>query len=103
MSHPVNTPGTPSPASLNRLPRRLADAATLRAHRLACRWDVTPQEFGRDAPVDEDDPQAVRREWLRQLRLWAAYNPEQVFALQVGAGLLLLLLAGLWIMIAAIG
>jgi hypothetical protein len=68
--------------------RRIADEFVLKAHRFADRADRLPSEFGKAGPVDEADPQALRREWLRCLRLWADYNPEEVFALKVGAALL---------------
>jgi len=60
--------------------------AVLGAHALAVKLDRLPEEFGRETPVDESDPKAVAREWLRQLRLWVAYNPEEVFAIKVWAG-----------------
>lgn len=67
------------------LPGRLLDAATLKLHALAVRLDEVPPEFGDAIPVDQTDPRALRREWLRQARLWATYNPEDVFALKAGA------------------
>ena len=80
--------------------RRLFEAGVLGAHRLADRFDLIPPEFGSGAPVDDRDADAVLHEWRRQLRLWADYNPEQIFALKVGGGLLLVALAGLWIIVA---
>jgi hypothetical protein len=50
--------------------------------------------------VDAADPDAVTAEWMRCLRSWAGYNPEEVFALKAGAALLLATLAGLWLLIA---
>lgn len=66
----------------------LLDVATLRLHALAQRLDWTPSEFGDAEPVDETDPRALRREWLRQYRIWADSSPEQLFAIKVGAILL---------------
>lgn len=80
---------------------RLADAATLRAHRLAVRLDWAPDGFGDEAPVDETDARAVRREWRRQLEAWAGYNPEQLFAIKVGGVVLALAVAGLLLVVAA--
>jgi hypothetical protein len=71
----------------------------LRAHRLADRFEALPPDYGAEAPVDDTDPGAVFREWRRCLRLWAAYSPEQVFALKVGATLLLAALIALWFMV----
>lgn len=82
--------------------RRLADAATLRAHGLAIRFDQVPEAFGVEEPVDETDATAVRREWLRQLRLWAGSSPEEVFAIKAGALMLGGVLALLLVVIAAI-
>lgn len=78
---------------------RLGDAIVLAGHRLATAVDAAPAEFGAESPVDETDARAVRREWIRCLRLWASYNPEEVFALKVGAALLALAIVGLWAMI----
>lgn len=47
-----------------------------------------PPEFGRAAPVDLSDPQAVRAEWRRYFRLWARHAPEEIFALKIAAALL---------------
>jgi hypothetical protein len=79
---------------------RAGDGLALAAHRLADRLDLVPSEFGRDSLVDETDARRVRAEWLRCLRLWSAYNPEEVFALQVGGGLLAATLVALWLAIA---
>ncbi len=73
---------------LSRWTDELVDAAILRAHGLAVRLDRVPQEFGDADPVDEADPKALRREWLRQFQIWADSSPEQLFALKVGAVLL---------------
>jgi hypothetical protein len=72
----------------------------LQVHRLAERLDLTPLEFGRAEPVDESDASAVFGEWLRLIRLWADYSPEQVFALKAGGALLLIAIVGMWIVIA---
>jgi hypothetical protein len=80
--------------------RRAVAVLTLRAHRLADRLDIVPDEFGKAEPVDEADASTVAAEWLRCLRLWASYNPEEVFALKIGAALLGALAAGLWILVA---
>jgi len=82
--------------------RRLVDAATLRAHDLAVRFDQLPPAFGDEGPVDEADAGAVRREWLRQLRLWAGSSPEEVFAIKAGALMLGGVLVLLLVVIAAI-
>lgn len=79
---------------------RLGDRIVLGAHRLADRFDLVPPEFGRDAPVDQSDGRSVRIEWLRHFKLWAAYNPEEIFALKVGGGLLAAALIALWLAIA---
>ena len=79
--------------------RRLCERLVLRAHALAGRQDLVPPEFGRHAAVDEADPHAVLAEWLRCARLWADYNPEEVFAIKVGAALLGAALLALWVAI----
>ena len=79
---------------------RLGDQGSLALHRLADRFDLVPPEFGRETPVDESDARSVRVEWLRYLRLWAAYNPEEVFALKVGGALLATTVVALWFAIA---
>jgi hypothetical protein len=81
---------------------RALDAAVLRAHALAVRLDRVPDGFGDEAAVDETDPQALRREWLRQLHQWADYSPEEVFALKAGALMLGGVLAALLIVVAVI-
>jgi hypothetical protein len=78
------------------LPGHARDAAVLFGHRLAARLDLIPPEFGSETPLDETDPKAVLAEWLRYLRLWAGYNPEELFALKVGAAMLLAALVALW-------
>lgn len=67
---------------------RLRDRAILWAHREAERRDRIPAEFGAASPVDTSDADAVLREWIRQARLWADYNPEEMLALKAGAAVL---------------
>jgi hypothetical protein len=52
--------------------------------------------------VDAADAQAVAAEWVRRFRLWAAYNPERMFALKAGALALGLLIAALLIGVGAL-
>lgn len=78
------------------------DRLVLAAHRTADRFDLVPPEFGRETPVDESDAKSVRREWWRYLRLWSAYNPEEVFALKVGGVLLATAIVALWLAIALV-
>ena len=82
--------------------RRTADAATLRAHGLAIRFDQVPTTFGDEAFVDEGDAAQVRHEWLRQLRVWADCSPEEVFTLKAGALMLGGVLALLLVVIAVV-
>jgi hypothetical protein len=93
---------TPAPARAGRV-RRLAGAAVLWSHRMAERFDLVPTEFGEDRSIDPRDAGAVVREWLRQLRLWAAYNPEELLALKAGAVALGLALAILIALVGALG
>jgi hypothetical protein len=72
-------------------------------HRQADRLDLIPSEFGDGRPVDLQDPRAVVGEWRRQLRLWAAYNPEEVLALKAGAVALGLALLVLLAVVGALG
>jgi hypothetical protein len=81
---------------------RTLDIAVVRAHALALRLDRVPEGFGDEIAVDETDPKALRREWLRQLRQWADYSPEEVFALKAGALMLGAVLVGLLIVVAVI-
>lgn len=83
--------------------RRVRDLAVLRLHRLADRFEQLPPDFGAEAEVDETNANAVAAEWIRCLRLWAAYSPEQMFALKVGAALLVATLIGLWIFVGFMG
>jgi hypothetical protein len=78
--------------------RRRIEQAVLWLHAQAERMDLVPSEFGDGEPVDHSDAGSVVREWIRQARLWAAYNPEQVLALKAGGvalGIALLLLIAL--------
>lgn len=78
----------------------LLGGLVLGAHRLADRFDLVPADFGAENPVDVHDARAVGAEWLRRLRSWADYNPEEVFALKVGGGMLAIALVGLWLLVA---
>ena len=98
-------PSPPKPsADLNRNARsalgRIGDRISLAIHRLAHRLDRVPSDFGRDPPVDENDAKSVRAEWRRHLRQWAAYNPGEVFLLEVGGVLLAMVIVAIWIAIA---
>jgi hypothetical protein len=68
--------------------RRLAANAVVWLHDRAERMDLVPPEFGDAEPVDRGDAVSLIKEWLRQARLWADYNPEQVLALKAGAAAL---------------
>jgi hypothetical protein len=98
----VSTPPAAPARKARALAERLLDGLVLRAHRLADRFEWQPPEFGRESPVDEADPHAVLAEWIRCLRLWASYSPEQVFALKAGAAMLLTVLVALWVVIGLI-
>jgi hypothetical protein len=82
-------------AQLHTAATKLAGELVLRLHRQLARRDLVPDEFGSGPPVDAEDPASVLAEWLRQLRLWTAYNPEEVFAIKAGALALTLLLVGI--------
>lgn len=82
--------------------RRLAERLILWLHRQADRLDLIPAEFGDETPVDHADAGSLAREWLRQARLWASYNPEEMLALKAGAVALGAALLGLVILVAAI-
>jgi hypothetical protein len=77
--------------------RQGGERAIIWLHAQAERMDLTPTEFGDEGPVDRGDARSLVREWLRQARLWAGYNPEQLLALKAGAvvlgGALLVLVA----------
>jgi hypothetical protein len=87
--------------TLERL-RRMGDRLVLWLHRQAERLDLVPTEFGDEAPVDRQDAGSVAAEWLRQARLWAGYNPEQMLALKAGAVALGVALLFLVVMVGAI-
>ena len=92
----------PRGAAPQRLGTRAGARLVLWLHRQAERADRVPSEFGDETPVDRADARAVAREWLRQARLWAAYNPEQMFALKVGLTALGLALLVLILLVGAI-
>jgi len=97
---------TPPPSRLARLSgrlRRAGEGAVLWLHRRAERLDLIPPEFGREAEVDAGDARAVAREWVRQARLWAGYNPEQMLALKAGGAALAGALLVLVVLIGALG
>ena len=85
-----------------RRPPHLSETAVLWLHRQAERLDLTPPEFGQEREVDPTDGGAVRREWVRQAKLWAGYNPEQMLALKAGAVALGIALLVLVILVGAI-
>jgi hypothetical protein len=71
-------------------------------HALADRMDLVPAEFADDPSVDRSDARSLLREWRRQARLWASYNPEEMLALKAGAVALGLALVVLVALVAAI-
>jgi hypothetical protein len=79
--------------------QRLGENLVLRAHHAADRLERLPAEFGKAGPVDESDPRAVAREWLRCARLWVDCNPEEVFALKAGAALLAVAIIAFWLLV----
>jgi len=96
---------TSSPAILERLAAtagRLCRSLILRTHALAERLDLAPAEFGKGRALRMDDAEALLGEWLRQLRRWAAFNPEEAFAWKIGGALLGVVLAGLVVAVALI-
>jgi len=90
------------PGAIRALAQRWLDAATLRAHALADRWEQLPASFGEAGPVSPTDPAALRREWLRVLRSWASDSPEQLFAIKAGVLMLAGALALLLVVVAAL-
>ena len=82
--------------------RRMTGEAVLWLHRQADRFDLIPSEFGRESEVVEGDARSIAREWWRQARLWAAYNPEEMFALKAGAVALGLALVILIVLVGAV-
>jgi hypothetical protein len=53
-------------------------------HKQADKMDLVPTEFGQEEPVDEADAGSLLKEWMRQAKLWASYNPEEMLALKAG-------------------
>jgi hypothetical protein len=98
----LQAPGPATAAGRWRLPKT-GERAVLWLHGLADRLDLIPAEFGRDAPVDAADGGALAKEWLRQARLWADHNPEEMLGLKVGAVLLGGALVALIVLVRAIG
>jgi hypothetical protein len=82
--------------------KRASEGAVVWLHRQADRMDLVPPEFGDEAPVDASDAKSLLREWLRQVKLWADYSPEQVLALKTGAIALAVALLALVILVGAI-
>lgn len=80
----LQTPPAEAPRKPARL-RRAGEDAVLWLHRQADRMDLVPPEFGQEAEVDDHDAGSLLREWTRQAKLWAAYNPEEMLALKAGA------------------
>lgn len=94
LAQPAERPARPKP--------RLWEGPALGLHRLADRFDRLPPEFGCAGEIDEAEARAVVGEWIRCLRLWADYSPEQVFALKYGAVVLIAALIGLWVFISVL-
>ncbi|HEV2531613.1 hypothetical protein [Phenylobacterium sp.] len=82
--------------------RRAGDGLVVWLHRQAQRRDLVPAEFGDRDPVDEADATSLMREWTRQARLWADYNPEQMLAMKAGTAALGVALLALVVLIGAI-
>jgi hypothetical protein len=82
-------------------PTPLLDLLTLRFHALAESRDWIADTFGEGEPVDASDPAALRRAWLQQLKRAMADNPEQMFAIKVGGGLLTLAVIAILAAVAA--
>lgn len=91
----------PKTRAVDRL-KHAGERAVVWLHRHAERLDLLPAEFGDETPVDAEDAGSLLREWLRQVKLWAAYSPEQVLALKIGAGALALALVALIVLVGAI-
>jgi hypothetical protein len=83
----------------NRL-RQAGEKAVVWLHAQAERMDLVPTEFGDETPVDRSDAQLLLREWRRQARLWASYNPEEMLALKAGA---VALAVALLVLVALVG
>ena len=89
----------------NRMLERLrptGERVVLWLHRQAERLDMVPTEFGDETPVDRQDAGSLVTEWLRQARLWAGYNPEEMLALKAGAVALGVALLFLVVLVGAI-
>lgn len=71
--------------SLEARTRHAVRAGVLWAHRQADRFDLIPSDFGKETEVDPADAGSLAREWGRQLKLWMAYNPEEMLAIKAGA------------------
>ena len=91
----------PSAAKPDRL-RQVGETTVVWLHRQADRLDLVPPEFGQDAAVDPADGGSLFREWVRQARMWASYNPEQMLALKAGTVALGVALLVLVILVGAI-
>jgi len=92
----------PRPAKISHRLKRARDGAVVWLHRQADRLDLVPPEFGDKTPVDTGDAPSLVREWLRQVRLWADYSPEQVLAIKTGAVALAVALVALVILVGAV-
>jgi hypothetical protein len=82
--------------------RPTGERLVLWLHRQAERLDLVPTEFGDETPVDRQDAGSLAAEWLRQARLWAGYNPEEMLALKAGAVALGVALLFLVVLVGAI-
>ncbi|HEX3699535.1 MAG TPA: hypothetical protein VHV27_02565 [Phenylobacterium sp.] len=105
MEQSSDTPLETRPRAPEAVKGRLKQAgrdAVVWLHRQADRMDLLPSEFGDKAPVDPADADSLLREWLRQLRLWADYSPEQVLALKVGLAALGVAMLVLVVLVAAV-
>lgn len=72
--------------------------AILRAHAWAEASDLVPDDYGGGAEIARHDAEVIAREWRRQLRRWAVFNPEEALAWKVGAAALgTVLLALVWV------
>lgn len=98
----VQDPPTQAPPKAAERLKRASEGAVVWLHRQADRMDLVPPEFGDEAPVDANDAGSLLREWLRQVKLWAAYSPEQVLAIKIGAAALAAALVVLVILVGAI-
>lgn len=101
MSAPVADPGV-QPRPRGRL-RKLSDRVVVWLHRQAERADLVPAEFAAGREIDAADAEALRDEWVRQLRLWADHNPEELLAWKAGVAVLGAALLVLVIVVRALG